>query len=264
MLTTNPVRDALISCRPTLGSWIQIGHPICGEILSYAGFDWLAIDCEHSDIDIAQVVSLMRGMSKTSTVPIVRVGENDTLQIRRVLDAGARGVIVPMINTAEQAKKAVAAAKYPPQGIRGFGFSRANEYGSIFEEYIKAANNDILVVAQIEHIDGIDNLDEILNVEGIDGVFVGPYDLSGSLDIPGQLDDPRVKEAVRKLRTLCKEAGKSAGLHVVAPDEDKIRLALQEGFTFVALSVDTLFMKKSAVTCLEAARAQIKNLTERL
>jgi len=258
MKSSNPVREALINCRPTIGTWIQIGHPGISEVLSHAGFDWIAIDCEHTDIDVSEVSNIVRGMSKTSAVPVVRVAENDTLGIRRVLDVGARGVIVPMINTAEQAEKAVAAAKYPPRGVRGFGFARANEYGSTFDEYITAANDDIFVVAQIEHIDGVNNLEQILAVDGIDGVFVGPYDLSGSLDIPGQLDDPRVKDAVSKLRRVCKAAGKSAGLHVVAAEPEKIRQAFKDGFTFVALSMDTVLLRKSAQTCLEAARTQIR------
>ncbi len=258
MLTTNPVREALLSCRPTLGSWIQIGHPVSAEILANAGFDWLAIDCEHTDIDVAEATSLMRAMSRTSCLPIVRVAENNTLQIRRLLDAGARGIIVPMVNSAEQARRAVAAAKYPPTGVRGFGFCRANDHGCAFNDYVQHANDDILVVAQIEHINAVDCIDDILAVEGVDGVFIGPYDLSGSLDITGELGHPKMQEAMSRLHAACKSAGKAAGLHVVAPEANAIQKALADGFTFLALSVDIVFMNHSARHCLQTARAALK------
>ena len=254
----NKVRQALIDGVPTLGSWMQIGHPVPAEILANAGFEWVCVDAEHTDIGVDGVINIMRAMAHTSTVPVVRVSQNSTIEIRQMLDAGAQGIIVPMVNTAEDAKKAVAAAKYPPQGVRGFGFCRANHHGVTFNDYVKDANNEIFVVAQVEHITGVENIEEILAVEGIDGVFIGPYDLSGSLKIPGQLDDPRVEKASQDVLNACRRAGKSAGLHVVSPDPVRIKEALDKGFTFMALSVDALFMDRCARECLDRARSVLK------
>lgn len=250
----NKVRKALLDCRPTLGSWMQIGHPVPAEILANAGFEWVCVDAEHTDIGVEGVTNIMRAMAHTKTAPVVRVSQNSTIEIRQMLDAGAQGIIVPMVNTAADAEKAVAAAKYPPQGVRGFGYCRANKHGTEFDRYVRSANDDIFVVAQVEHIDGVNNIDAILAVDGIDGVFIGPYDLSGSLNIPGQLEDPRVQDALQKVLDACRCAGKSAGLHVVAPEPDKIAAALNQGFTFLALSVDMLFMNQLARECLVAAQ----------
>lgn len=257
----NKVKKALTACKPTLGTWMQIGHPVPAEILANAGFEWVCVDAEHTDIGVNGVISIMRAMAHTDAVPVVRVSQNSTIEIRQMLDAGAKGIIVPMVKTVEDAEKAVAAAKYPPEGVRGFGFCRANAHGADFDTYIKEANDNIFVVAQIEHIDGVKNIDAILQVKGIDGVFIGPYDLSGSMNIPGQLDDPRVGEALQKVLDACKAAGKSSGLHVVAPDPARIVDALNKGFTFLALSVDALFMDSRARECLREARNVLNNRT---
>lgn len=253
----NHVRKALIDCKPTLGTWMQIGHPVPAEILANAGYEWVCVDAEHTDICIDGIIEIMRAMAHTSTIPVVRVSQNSTIEIRQMLDAGAKGIIVPMVNTAEDAEKAVAAAKYPPQGVRGFGYCRANKHGVEFDQYVKNANDDIFVVAQVEHIDGVNNIDEILAVDGIDGVFIGPYDLSGSLKIPGKLDDARVQDALQKVLDACHCAGKSAGLHVVAPEPEEIKAALNKGFTLLALSVDMLFMNRLARECLAQAQTVV-------
>lgn len=255
----NAVKKALKECRPTLGTWMQIGHPVPAEILANAGFEWVCVDAEHTDIGVDGVINIMRAMAHTKAVPVVRVSQNSTIEIRQMIDAGAQGIIVPMVNTVEDAQTAVAAAKYPPEGVRGFGFCRANAHGADFDTYIQEANENIFVVAQIEHIEGVRNIEAILAVEGIDGVFVGPYDLSGSMRIPGKLDDPQVEEALQKVLRACKKAGKSAGLHVVAPEPERIAAALNKGFTFLALSVDALFMDRCARECLEEARSVVKN-----
>jgi len=250
----NKVKTALQECRLTFGSWIQMAHPSVAEVMAKAGFEWLTFDAEHAGIDIETCTALMQAMSPFDCVPMVRIPENDTLWIRRVLDAGGGGVIVPMVNTAEQAERAVAAAKYPPEGVRGFGFCRANAYGADFEEYTARANADTIVVAQVEHIESVENIDAILEVEGLDGIFIGPYDLSGSMNIPGQLDDPRVKDALDRVLAACRSHGKSAGLHVVPPSAEAVRDAIDQGFTFLALSVDTIMLKAQCDALVAAAR----------
>ncbi len=255
--TRNPVRRALLECRPCFGAWIQLGHGGVAEVLAGVGFEWIAVDCEHTDIDVHGFTELARGMFGRGAAPLVRVRENDTLAIRQVLDAGAMGVIVPLVNTAEQARRAVAAAKYPPEGVRGFAFSRMNDWGRRFDEYCRNANADVAVVVMIESAAAVANIDAILDVEGVDGVFIGPYDLSGSYGIPGQTADPVVVQACARVREACAAHGKSAGIHLVRPDREKIEQTLADGFTFVALGIDTVFLEQAARSALAGARAAL-------
>ncbi len=252
--TTNPVRQALLARRLSLGSWIQIGHPAAAEVLATAGFDWIAIDCEHTDIGIESFGAVMRGMHGRNCVPFARVRENDRLAIRQVLDLGARGVIVPLVNTAEEAAAAVRSAKYPPRGERGYAFCRANDHGVHFDDYVRAANDDIAVVVMIESRAGVENIDGILGVEGVDGIFVGPYDLSGSFGVPGQLEAEVVRAACGRVLEACRKQGKAAGLHVVKPSAEAIRLAVDAGYTFLALGMDTVFLDEGARLALKVAR----------
>ncbi len=253
-MSNNPVRQALLQRKPTFGSWIQVGHPVVAEVLASVDFSWLAVDCEHTDIDVAGFSAVARGMHGRGVVPMVRVRENDTLAIRQMLDAGAMGGIVPLVNTAEDAARAVAAAKYPPQGVRGFCFSRMNDWGASFEQYVTSANDDIAVVVMIESVEAVGNISEILDVEGVDGVLVGPYDLSGSLGIPGQTSHPKVKEACQSVVAACRNAGKAAGLHIVTPTAGAVHDALSDGMTFLALGVDTVFVAEGAERALDIAR----------
>lgn len=254
VLTNNPVRKALLEGRLTVGSWIQIGHPAVAEILAHAGFDWIAADCEHADIDIQGFTNLARGIFGRGSIPMARVRENDALAIRQILDAGAKGIIVPLVNSAQEAQKAVAAAKYPPEGVRGFAFCRANNWGADFNEYVLTANQDIAVIVMIESEQAVQNIEEILQVEGVDGVFIGPYDMSGSFGIVGQTNHQTIKTACQKVVSACKKHGKAAGIHVVIPDPDAIASALKDGFTFIALGIDSVFIEKAAKKAIDAAR----------
>ncbi|HNT35499.1 MAG TPA: aldolase/citrate lyase family protein [bacterium] len=251
----NPVRRALLERRITLGSWLQVNHPVSAEILAECGFDWLATDCEHTDIDVGGFAQLARGMYGRGPVPFARVRENDTLAIRQMLDMGAQGVLVPLVNTPEEALKAVRAAKYPPRGIRGFCFSRMNNFGRDFEEYVKNANDEIAVIVMIESKQAVDSIDEILAVDGVDGIFIGPYDLSGSLGIPGQTSHPLILESCAKVSDACRRLGKSAGAHVVIPTPEAIEKTIADGFTFIALGIDTLFLREGATAALNLAKA---------
>ena len=179
----------------SIGSWITLGHFSIAEIMADAGFDWLCIDIEHSVIDFYETEQLIAAIEAKGCVPYVRVGANDPLIIKRVLDAGAKGIIVPMINSKEDAQKAVNAVKYPPVGRRGVGLARAQGYGFDFENYSKTTHAELKVIAQIEHVDAIKNLEEIVLADGVDGTIIGPYDLSGSMGKPGKYDDSDVQEA---------------------------------------------------------------------
>lgn len=256
-MTANPVRRALLERRLSLGTWIQIGHPAVAEVLASAGFDWIAADMEHTDIGPAAFAALARGMHGRGPTPLARVRENDTLAIRQVLDLGAQGVIVPLVHTAAEAERAVQAAKYPPRGIRGFCFSRMNNWGADFDTYRATANDDIAVVVMIESRQGVENIDAILAVDGVDGVFIGPYDLSGSCGVPGQTSHTLVQAGCQRVLDACRSAGKAAGMHVVIPVPETIAKAIADGFTFLALGVDTVFLAAGARDAMNSAKKSI-------
>lgn len=251
----NKVRQALLGRKVTIGTWIQINHPVVAEILGNCGYDWVATDCEHTDIDVEGFAGIARGLYSRGPEPFARVRENDTLAIRQVLDAGAQGIIVPLIESAEEAKRAVAAAKFPPQGIRGFSFCRGNNYGIDFDRYVMEANQNIAVVVMIESKRAIDNIDEIISVDGVDGVFIGPYDLSGSYGIPGKTNDAIVKNGCLKILEACSKAKKSAGIHIVIPNPENIKQALKDGFTFIAVGADIVFLNQISRNTL----SEVKN-----
>ena len=250
----NPVRRALLDRCVTLGTWIQMPCPVSAEILSNAGFDWIAADMEHTDIDVREFTDLARGMHGRGAVPFARVRTNDLLAIRQVLDMGAQGVLVPLVNSPDEARRAVEAAKYPPLGVRGFCFSRMNNWGVDFDTYIRCANDDVAVVVMIESREAVEAIDDILTVPGVDGIFIGPYDMSGSYGIPGKTTDPVIRKACRSVAEACARAGKSAGQHVVIPSRDGIARALDEGFTFLAVGVDTVFLSQGSRDALSLTR----------
>ena len=226
----------------SLGSWITLNHFSIVEIMADAGFDWLCVDLEHSVIDYYEAEILIAAIKAKRIAPFVRIGKNSELIIKRVLDAGTEGIIVPMVNSKEDALKAVNAVKYPPQGTRGIGLARAQNYGFSFEEYVGIANAQTTVIAQIEHIDAIDNLSEILSVKGIDGTIIGPYDLSGSMGKPGQYEDQDVKEVLLKYEKITKEFDKPFGYHVIKPDHQLLLEKIKAGYSFLAFSLDILFL----------------------
>lgn len=226
----------------SIGSWITLGHFSIAEIMAKAGFDWLCIDLEHSVIDYYEAEQLIATIESNGCVPYVRVGANDLTIIKRVLDAGAKGVIVPMVNSKEDAEKAVAAAKYPPAGNRGVGLARAQGYGFDFDKYVGSINNHVKIIAQVEHHEAIENLDKIVSVDGLSGTIIGPYDLSGSIGLPGQYDHPDVKKLLNKYETICKELSSPLGFHVVPADYKLVIEKIKTGYTFIAFSLDTIFL----------------------
>lgn len=245
-MLNNTLRKRIKAGELTLGSWITIGHPNVAEILANAGFDWLVIDIEHNPIDISMVQTLITTIQSKGVAAFVRVSKNEEAVIKHVLDAGADGIIVPMICSKEDAAQAVNYAKYPPIGKRGVGLARAQQYGTGFDIYKKWVAEDLVVIAQIEHIDGIENLEEIISVDGIDGTIIGPYDLSGSMGMPGEFEKPVVKEALKKYIDICKAQSFPMGFHVVNTDPAKIQEKIDEGYSFIAYGTDFLFMGDTA------------------
>lgn len=221
-----------------LGSWITLGHPAIAEIMARAGFDWLVVDLEHSVISIDVAGDLIRTIDLCGVAPLVRLTSNDANQIKRVMDAGAHGIVVPMVNTPVEAAKAVAATRYAPLGSRGVGLARAQGYGADFQEYLKWQIEGPVVIVQIEHKDAIDHLEKILTIPGVDGFIIGPYDLSCSMGIPGQFENPEFIAAMTHIRETGKRLGCPAGLHIVEPDLQRLEQTIREGYTFIAYSVD--------------------------
>ncbi len=226
------------------GGWTSLGHPSITDMLAQSGVDFIGIDLEHSTISLEQSQNIIARAQAAGLVCLPRVSSHNAEQIKRLLDSGADGVIVPMVNSKAEAQKIVEWCKYPPLGKRSYGVARAQNYGKDFEAYTSAWNERSTVIIQIESIEGVNEVDAILANEWVDGVMVGPYDLSGSLGIPGQLFHPDVKAACAKVVKACEKHGKACGTHIVDPTHKNVAEALQEGYTFVVLSSDVFLLWK--------------------
>jgi 2-keto-3-deoxy-L-rhamnonate aldolase RhmA len=232
------IKTKLAERRLTIGSWLSWGFGPVTEIMAKAGFDWLVIDMEHTSIDYAEAQQMIQVIDLSGCVPLVRVGDNDPLIIKRVLDSGAQGILVPMINTAEDARRAVNAAYYPPRGTRGVGLARAQSYGVEFQEYSRRALEETVIIVQIEHYLGVDNLESILAVDGVDGFIIGPYDLSGSLGHPGRFDQPDVLAALQRVEKVMQASPKPGGYHVVETSRSELQTRIDQGYRFLAYGDD--------------------------
>ena len=256
MKNTN-LKNKLTNNKLTIGSWITIGHISIPEILSNAGFDWLVIDIEHSSIDHSMVHTLISVIQSKNIAALVRVNKNEETVIKRVLDAGADGIIVPKVCSCIDARLAVKYAHYPPSGERGVGLYRAQNYGYSFNEYNAWLQSSSVIIAQIEHKEAVNNINEIISTPGIDGVMIGPYDLSGSLGSPGDFSNLDYLSAIKRVETQCKKHDFPLGAHVIQPDERLLSEKIKEGYTFLAFSTDFFFLGNSAVE-------KIKNLKSKL
>ena len=237
----------------SIGSWIQLGHPAVAEIMASAGFDWLAIDLEHSTITLHEAEDLIRVIDLKGVVPLVRLASNNAEQIKRIMDAGAHGVIVPMVKSQDEAHAAVRAVRYPPQGERSIGLARAQGYGVDFARYFEWQRDQSLVVVQIEHIDAVNNLESILTVPGVDAYIVGPYDLSGSMGLPGEFQTPQFLEAMAQIRSVSEKLRVPGGVHIVEPDPQALKQCIDEGNRFIAYGVDTRMLDTACRKGLQSA-----------
>jgi 2-keto-3-deoxy-L-rhamnonate aldolase RhmA len=246
MRIENKVKQKIRKGLPTFGSWIMIGDLAVAEIMAGAGFDWITVDMEHTPITYETLPVLLSGIRAHGAESFVRIEDNNPVVIKRVLDCGAGGIIVPLVNSGAEAEAAVKAAKYPPDGVRGISLGRASGYGNNFSDYFDSINEEVIVLAQIEHHQAVDKIDEIVAVDGLDGIFLGPYDLSGSMGIVGQFDHPRMAEARKRVIRATGKVGKAIGMHEVRPEAEAVKALLKEGFTLIACSLDTLFLGTSA------------------
>ena len=244
----NRVKQLWEEGKATVGTWLSLGSPNVAEYMAHAGFDWVLIDMEHSAIDITTTQTMLQVVSATDTVPIVRVAGNDPTLIKCALDAGAYGVLIPMVNSRQEAIRAVEASRYPPVGIRGVAPGRTLLYAG--DDYLEHANEEIAVIIQIEHIDAIDRADEILSVEGIDAYFIGPLDLAASMGTKLELDnsDPRHIEAVSQVLAVGKQHNMPAGIFAGSAEEVNKRIA--QGFQFISLLNDAGLLMGAAQEAL--------------
>ena len=240
------LKHKLLSGEKTIGSWLTMPSLAISELMAKVGFDWLTIDLEHSSLSIEQAGEMIRIIDLAGVSPLVRLTSNDGNQIKRVMDSGAHGIIVPMVKTKGDAEQAVSSVYYPPKGIRGVGLARAQHYGIGFHEYRDWLEENAIIIVQIEHIDAVNNLKDILSVDGVDGYIIGPYDLSASLGVSGEFDHSSMIEAMNEIYRVATSLGKYGGIHIVEPDTDLLKQSVLEGFTFLAYSVDFRMLDVSA------------------
>jgi 2-dehydro-3-deoxyglucarate aldolase len=239
------VRAALRSDKPSIGSWIQIPDPSIAEIMGAAGYDWVAVDLEHGAVGVDQLPNLFRALELGGTLPLARLAQGQVKDCKQALDAGAGGVVVPMVESAEQLDRVCAACRWPPAGTRGVGFSRANLFGKRFDAYAEEAQAP-LIVAMIEHERAVARLEEILRVPGLDAILVGPYDLSASMGITAQFDHARFEAAMQRILVGARANGIACGVHVVEPDPAALERRIDQGYRFVAYSLDSVFLRRAA------------------
>jgi 2-dehydro-3-deoxyglucarate aldolase len=244
-----------------IGSWINSGSPIVAELMAATGFDFLTVDVEHSAVDLPQVQQIFQAIrsGKPDCAALVRLPGCDYAGTKRYLDAGAEGVIAPLINTAKQARELVSAVKYPPLGNRGVGFCRDNQYGMNLQARVAKGNEEKLVAVQIEHVEGVRNIDDIFAVPGIDVAFIGPYDLSASMGITAQFDHPRMLEAKQEVLLACRKHGIVPGIHVVQPDVDEVVARFSEGYRLIAYSLDITMLLNACARGVAEIRSRIGN-----
>lgn len=257
-MPVNHFKQALIEKRPQIGLWLGLCSPYSAELLAGTGFDWLLIDGEHAPNDLQTILGQLQAIAPYPSHPIVRPPWNDPVRIKQLLDIGAQTLLLPMVQTANEAKLAVEATRYPPNGIRGVGsaLARASRWNRV-EDYLTQADEQMCVLVQIETHRGITNLPKILEIQGVDGVFIGPADLSADMGYPGQPNHPEVKQAIEYAISLIAAADKAPGILMAAPDMAHHYLSL--GALFVAVGVDTTLLGKAAETLAKQFHPSFNN-----
>jgi 2-dehydro-3-deoxyglucarate aldolase len=238
------IREKLNIGKTTIGSWMQLPSTSVAEIMGDAGYDRVAVDLEHGSMSTSQLPDLFRALELGGTLPLVRLAHGNLKEAKDALDAGAGGVIIPMVESPEQLKNVIDHSCWPPTGIRGVGFSRANLYGKYFDDYKKEAQQP-LIIAQVEHIKAVNDIDSILQVPGLDAIIIGPYDLSASMGLTAQFEHTDFIAAHNKILTSCKNRGKAAGVHIVDPIPAELEKRIREGYQFIAYSIDSVFLSRS-------------------
>lgn len=259
MMRPNTVKRLLKEGKPAIGTWLNFPCVNSAEAMAYAGWDWVTVDMEHGPIDFEMLNNMFMAIASANSIPMCRIPDNDPVYIKRILDAGAMGIVVPMVNSAEEAANAVRYAKYPPEGVRsaGGGRWRFGLAGGNAADYMNAANDEILVIVQIEHIDAVDRAEEILSVPGVDACFIGPNDLAWSMGLgkgAGE-KDPSHADAVARVAAAGKKVGTPTGIHCRSVDE--VAMRVEQGFQYCACMNDLGFMFNSASAGVKQIREKI-------
>ncbi len=248
----NTLKRDLAAGKVCLGATITMNSPTVAEFMSRVGFDWLWFETEHTSLSLEAVQTMLQATNGAEVSTIVRVPWNDKTMIKRALDLGVDGLILPLVNTAEEAEYAVRAMKYPPQGERGGGLARAQFYGGQMGKYLQSANDEVMTILMIEHIQAVQNIDAILRVKGVDTVMVGALDLSGSMGMLGRTDHPEVEGAIQRVLAACKKASVPCGIIALSPDA--VRTRKEQGFRNFIVGIDVDIFLRAAKQTLEAVR----------
>lgn len=252
----NTVKRLLKDGKPAIGTWLNFPCVNSAEAMAHAGWDWVTVDMEHGPIDYGMLNNMFMAIGTTDAMPMCRIPNNDPVHIKRILDAGAMGIVVPMVCSAEEAANAVSYAKYPPEGIRSAGGGRWRFWAGT--DYTQHANDEIAVIVQIEHIEAVKKAEEILSVPGVDACFIGPADLAWSMGLGKGLGekDPSHAEAVAEVLRAAKKVGTPCGIHCRSVDEVNVRI--DQGFQFLACINDIQFMFNSASAAVKQIRERMK------
>ena len=238
------LKNKFVNRENILAGWTSIGHPQVAEMLAMSGVDFIGIDIEHSTISQEQSQRIIAACHDKGVRCMPRIATHNQEAIKQLLDSGADGIIVPTVDTPEQVEKLIEWIKYPPLGKRGYGIARAQDYGHNFNEYTSQWNNSSSLIIQIESITAVENIEKLLQFDEVDGAMIGPYDISGSLGIPGQIDHQNVKDAGRVVVEACRKYGKSCGTQDINPTSSSVKEAFGSGYTFVVLASDVFILWK--------------------
>ena len=249
----NPVKRKLKNGQKTIGGFLQMISPVSAEIMSQSGFDWLIVDLEHSPGDFANLQAQLQAMNGSGVVPFARAPWNDMVAIKRTLDTGVMGVLIPYVNTREEAEAAVAACKYPPLGVRGVaGSPRAAGYTRNTMPYLTTANDEVVVMIAVETMEAVNNLDEILTVEGLDGIFIGPVDLASSMGYLGDPSQPEVQETIAVIESKVIPSDKFLG--TLAANWGKAEACFEKGYQWMVLMQDGVAIKNAGDAAVSSFR----------
>ena len=245
------------------GAWTSFGQPQISEVLAKSGVDFIGIDIEHSTISQEQSQRIIAASHSEGILCLPRIATQNEEMTKRLLDSGADGIIVPMVSFAKEVEQVISWMNYPPKGKRSFGVARAQGYGVDFDQYVQSWNDSAILIVQTETQQGVEQIERILSFKEVDGVMIGPYDLSGSLGIPGQLEHSSVKEHCAIVSQACQQHQTSFGTHLVEPDLESMENALQEGYSFLVLASDVFVLWKwsqsikSAIQTINKAPQQV-------
>ena len=259
MLEKNKVKTTLKNGGVTIGTWLGFAHTSNAEILASSGFEFVGIDMEHGVIDTYDMQNMIMAIESCGACPLVRMTSNDPEQANKIMDAGAYGIIVPMVNSEKEAEQAVQSIKFPPKGNRSVSIGRAHRYGYSFQKHIDTSNQESLVIIQIEHVKALKEIDNIFSIDGVDAAYmIGPYDLSASMGFAGQVQHPEVIEVQHEIFAAAKRHGVAPGIFIVYPNLEAMKEYLKEGYQFFVIGADLIFLSEYAKRNYEAAAA-VKN-----